>query len=68
MTQEQFEREKRYQIALSIAASLLKNKIIHVDEYRKIETRFREKFCPPLGDFLFEQAFPLCFLSDNTDR
>lgn len=49
MTQEQFEREKNYQAALSIAKSMLSRGFISEREYRKIDTILIAKYRPILG-------------------
>ncbi len=51
MTTEQFEREIKYQAALAIARSLLKNGIITDDDYAKTEAILRDKFSPPVGSY-----------------
>jgi len=51
MTPEQFDREKKYQAALSVARALLKNGIITEDDYDKIEEVLRMKFLPLIGAF-----------------
>jgi len=49
MTQEQFEREKAYRIALSIATSMLKSGMITEEEYKKIDVLMHEKYSPVQG-------------------
>ena len=49
MTPEQFGREKRYRLAMTIAKSLLKNELITQDEYAHIDTIFARKFSPVWG-------------------
>ena len=51
MTREQFEREKKYQAALAIARAMLQKGIVDEDDYVKIETVLRSKFCPFIGAF-----------------
>lgn len=53
MTKEQFEREKKYQAALAVARSMLRENVINGDDFLRIEARLREKFRPVLGGFLF---------------
>lgn len=53
MTKEQFEREKKYQAALAVARSMLKQDVINEDDFLRIEAKLREKFRPILGGFLF---------------
>lgn len=44
MTKEQFEREKNYQAAMSIARNLRRQDLITESEYRKIRTAFLKKY------------------------
>lgn len=53
MTKEQFEREKKYQAALAVARSMLRENVIDREDFLRIEARLREKFRPVLGGFLF---------------
>jgi len=46
MTQERFEREINYALAMAVARGMLKNGIITQSDYRKIETIFRRKYRP----------------------
>ncbi len=52
MSQEQFNREKDYQAALSIAKGLLLAGIITDKEYRHIDTILRKKHRPILGSLV----------------
>jgi len=52
MTPEQFEREKSYQAAISIARAMLRQGIIEADDFNKIERFFRLKFCPSINVFM----------------
>lgn len=52
MTKEQFEREKKYQAALAVARSMLRQGVINEADLRRIEARLKEKFKPVLGGFL----------------
>lgn len=52
MTAEQFDREKRYQAALSIARSMLEQGVINEDDYVVTEEILRKKFHPILGSFI----------------
>ncbi len=49
MTNEQFERERRYRVAISIAAAMLKLSLISEDEYQIINERMIEKYSPFFG-------------------
>lgn len=53
MTKEQFDREKKYQAALAVARSMLKQNVINEDDFLRIEAKLRDKFRPILGGFLF---------------
>lgn len=53
MTKEQFEREKKYQTALAVARSMLRQNVINEEDFLRIEARLKEKFNPVLGGFLF---------------
>lgn len=53
MTKEQFEREKKYQAALAVARSMLRQGVINDADLVRIEARLKEKFKPVLGGFLF---------------
>jgi hypothetical protein len=52
MTREQFEREKNYRAAISPANAMLKNGLISVLEYRKINSVFIKKYRPVFGCLL----------------
>lgn len=52
MSKLEFQREKLYRIALSIAKSMLKNALISEEEYRQIDTILLEKYKPTLGTLL----------------
>ena len=49
MTPEQFEMEKNYRLALTIAKTMLKNEMISPKEYRKIDAMLIAKYQPILG-------------------
>ena len=51
MTHEQFDREKKYQAALAVARSLLREGIIDDGDFTKVEDVLRRKFCPFIGAF-----------------
>lgn len=52
MTAEQFDREKRYQAALAIARSMLKQGVINEEDYVITEGILRKKFHPIIGSFI----------------
>ena len=49
MTPEQFDREKKYQAALAVARTLLRQGIINDDDFDKTEAILRKKFSPLIG-------------------
>ncbi len=49
MTPEQFDREKKYQAALAVARTMLRQGIINDDDFDKTEAILREKFSPMIG-------------------
>ena len=49
MTNEQFERERRYRIAISVAVGMLKQGLISEDEYGIINETMIEKYKPLFG-------------------
>lgn len=49
MTKEQFEREKRYGAAVSVAKLMLSRGLVTEEEYRKIDTILRGKYRPIIG-------------------
>ena len=54
MTEIQFQAEKRYQVAISMAKSLLEKGLLTQEEYTIIDTILLEKFQPALGTLLSE--------------
>ncbi len=52
MTKEQFDREKKYQAALAVARSMLREGVINEADFLRIEAKLRGKFKPILGGFL----------------
>lgn len=54
MTEIQFQAEKRYQVAISIAKTLLEKGLLTQEEYAVIDTNLLEKFQPALGTLLSE--------------
>ena len=49
MTNDQFERERRYRVAISVAVGMLKQGLISEDEYGVITDRMIEKYKPFFG-------------------
>jgi len=56
MSEFQFQTEKKYQVALAIATSLLKKGLLTQAEYNLIDSKLLEKFRPSLGTLLSENA------------
>jgi ATP-dependent protease ClpP protease subunit len=50
MTKDQFDREKNYRVSISIIKSLLSKGIISEKDYRKIDTKLAQKYCPVFGN------------------
>ncbi|MDD3880665.1 MAG: hypothetical protein PHI27_00205 [Eubacteriales bacterium] len=49
MSPKQARQELDYRVALSIAKSMLDNKLISREEYCQIETIFRDEYLPVFG-------------------
>lgn len=49
MTKEQFERESRYRVAISVAKTMLQEGLISEEEYGAIDTIFLQKYRPIFG-------------------
>lgn len=54
MTEIQFQAEKRYQVAISMAKALLEKGLLTEEEYAVIDTKLLENFQPALGTLLSE--------------
>ena len=52
MSEQEFDREKRYQAAVQIADFLLKNGAVTKEEYYQIKTILLEKYRPTLSTLL----------------
>ena len=52
MTNEQFERERRYRVAISVAVGMLKRGLISEDEYGIINETMIEKYKPLFGGLI----------------
>ena len=46
MTEEQFDREKRYQASMNMFRTMLKNGLITEEQYAIIDTKMLEKYRP----------------------
>ena len=56
MTNTQFQAEKRYQVALAMARTLLDKGLLTCDEYAVIDTILLDKFRPSLGALLSDST------------
>ncbi len=54
MTEIQFQAEKRYQVAISMAKQLIEKGLLTQEEYAVIDTILLDKFRPALGTLLSE--------------
>ena len=52
MTQDEFDRERRYQVIMHFVRKMLEEGLISEEEYCQIDTKYREKFLPVTGDLL----------------
>ena len=52
MSEQEFDREMRYQAAVQIADALLKKGSISEEEYNQIKTKLLEKYRPTLSTLL----------------
>lgn len=49
MTEEQFRREKLYQITMSLVRQMQRTHLITAEEYRQLDTIFAQKYEPIFG-------------------
>ena len=49
MSKEEFKNEKLYQTTMHLARKMLTEGLISEDEYRQIDTMFREKYEPKIN-------------------
>lgn len=54
MTKQEFESEKKYLLAVSIAKKLLDKKLLTDEEYSVIDTKLREKYGAKFSALLSE--------------
>ncbi|MCR1934520.1 hypothetical protein NSA27_07415 [Clostridium tepidum] len=54
MTKQEFEAEKKYLLAVSIAKNLLEKKLLTDEEYSVIDTKLREKYGAKFSALLSE--------------
>ena len=56
MTESQFQAEKRYQVAIAIAKTLVDRGLLTHEEYAAMDAILLDKFRPCLGALLSENA------------
>ena len=56
MTEEQFDREKRYQASMNMFQTMLKNGLITEEQYAIIDTKMLQKYQPLLGTLFAAQT------------
>ena len=56
MTEEQFERERRYHASMNLFQTMLKNDLITPEQYAIIDTKMLEKYRPLLGTLFAAQS------------
>ena len=49
MDREQFDREMKYQVSLSIVQSMLEKGLISTDDFSRWQQRLIERYAPPIG-------------------
>lgn len=54
MTKQEFEAEKKYLLAVSIAKNLLEKRLLTEEEYSVIDTKLREKYGAKFSALLSE--------------
>lgn len=52
MSEQEFDRERRYQAAIQIAEALLKKGAVSEEEYHQIKTKLLDKYRPTLSTLL----------------
>ena len=52
MTQDEFDREKRYQVVMHFVRKMLRDGLISEEEYRQIDTKNRLELHPKTGDLI----------------
>lgn len=59
MTEDQFERERRYQASMNLFRSMLKTNLITTEQYEVIDTKMLEKYRPLFGTLLVEDSLTI---------
>ena len=54
MTEDQFNAEKTYQAAISIAKTLRSKGLLTEEEYTEIDTKLKAEYAPIIGTLLSE--------------
>ena len=49
MDREQFDREMKYQVSLSIVRNMLEKGVISADDFSRWQQRLIERYDPPIG-------------------
>lgn len=62
MSNERKHDDMVYQMAISVAKNMLKNGIVNLEEYNRIDTILLKKYRPYLGSLFSDNA---CRLSEN---
>lgn len=58
MSNEQFDREQRYQAAMAVARRMLEQEVISPKDYAKIQTEFIAKYCPVFAGLYAHESLP----------
>ena len=56
MDREQFDREMKYQVSLSIVQSMLEKGLISADDFSRWQQRLIERYDPPIGRIVSNRA------------
>ena len=56
MDNQQFDRELKYQVSMSIVRQMLENGIISTEDFGKWRQRLIEKYDPPIGRIVSNRA------------
>lgn len=56
MNREQFDREMKYQVSMSIVRSMLDKGLISADDFYRWQQRLVERYDPPIGRIVSNRA------------
>ena len=56
MDREQFDREMKYQVSVSIVRSMLEKGLISTDDFSRWQQRLVERYDPPIGRIVSNRA------------